>query len=89
MFKRCLPPCKTIKSKLWQVSYRSNHKYGAVFEARSKEWATVHTQVYSYDILSLTVDLGSALGLWMGLSCLSILDYILDNGLLLTKYLKK
>ena len=79
MFKKCLPPCSTMKIKLEEVSYKSNILEFASFETKSKDWATVYTQVYSYDILSLTVDLGSALGLWMGLSCLSILDHILDN----------
>ena len=34
----------------------------------------VYTDVYSYDLFSLIVDLGSALGLWLGLSALGILD---------------
>ena len=45
MFKRCLSPCKTMKVKLMEVSYRSNWLRESVFEARSKDWATVHTQV--------------------------------------------
>ena len=88
IFKRCLPPCKTMKIKLQEVSYNSNYLGKAKIEARSKDWATVHTQVYSYDILNLTVDLGSALGLWLGLSCLSILDHILENWILMKKYWK-
>ena len=48
-----------------------------------------NTQVYSYDILNLTVDLGGALGLWLGLSCLSILDNILDNWISMKNYWKK
>ena len=86
MFKKCLSPCKTMKTKLQEVSYRSNSVEYAYFEANSNDWATVYTKVYSYDILSLTVDLGSALGLWMGLSCLSILDLILENWILIKKY---
>ena len=89
MFRKCLSPCTTMKIKLQQVAYRSNWLGKASFQASSKDWATVHTQVYSYDILSLTVDLGSALGLWLGLSCLSILDYLLDNWILMKNYWKK
>ena len=89
MFKRCLPPCITMQIKLHEVSYKSKVVEKAGLETIIKDWATVYTQVYSYDILSLTVDLGSALGLWMGLSCLSILDHILENGISINKYWKK
>ena len=89
MFRKCLSPCTTMKISLQQVAYRSNWLRKAFFQASSKDWATVHTQVYSYDILSLTVDLGSALGLWLGLSCLSILDYLLENWILMKNYWKK
>ena len=89
MFKRCLPPCKTMQLKLKQSFFTKKFNKEARFVANSEEWATVHTKVYSYDILSLTVDLGSALGLWLGLSCLSILDNILENCIFMKKYLKK
>ena len=36
----------------------------------------VFTDVYSYDIFSLIVDLGSSLGLWMGLSALGVYDFV-------------
>ena len=36
------------------------------------------TDVLAYDEFSLIVDLGSALGLWLGLSALSIFDIILE-----------
>ena len=32
---------------------------------------TISKSVYSYDILTLTVELGSALGLWLGMDMLS------------------
>ena len=89
MFKRCLPPCKTMHLKLSQIFFNTKSLHHAGFVASSKELATVYTQVYSYDILSLTVDLGSALGLWMGLSCLSILDFILENWISMKRYWKR
>ena len=89
VFKRCLFPCKTMKIKIKKVAYRSNYLNHAFLEARSTDLALVHTQVYSYDILSLTVDFGSALGLWLGLSCLSILHNVLENWILMKSYWKK
>ena len=88
MFKKCLPPCITMMTKLKNIMYKTNVLGKADFEAKSNDWATVHKQVYSYDIFNLTVDLGSALGLWMGLSCISILDCILANLIKFKKFWK-
>ena len=41
------------------------------------EKVTVYEDVYAYDMFSLIVDLGSALGLWLGLSACSIFDSLL------------
>jgi hypothetical protein len=89
MFKNCLPPCLTLQTKLWKTRYESNFVDHAILDVKSQDWATVYTQVNSYDIFNLTVDLGSALGLWMGWSCLSILDHILAYWIYVQKYLEK
>ena len=89
MFKKCLPPCTEIKIRLQEILYKKKGLNNAFIEAKSKDCATVYKKVYSYDIFSLTVDLGSALGLWMGLSCLSILDHILLNWISMKKYWKR
>ena len=39
---------------------------------------TVITDTYAYDMFSLVVDLGSALGLWLGLSAVDIFGSTLD-----------
>ena len=50
--------------------------YGGT-EFKINEEIVVTTDVYAYDVFALVVDLGSALGLWLGLSALSIFDYVL------------
>ena len=65
-----LGPCTTMKTKLKQVLYRTNRPEYAFIDIESKDWATVYTEVPSYDFFSLMVDIGSSLSLWMGLSCL-------------------
>ena len=40
------------------------------------ETVAVYTDVYAYDVFSLVVELGSALGLWLGFSALSMFDSI-------------
>ena len=42
------------------------------------EEVTVHTDTPAYDMFNLVVDLGSALGLWLGLSAVSIFDSLVD-----------
>jgi hypothetical protein len=47
MFKGCLPPCKTMQMKLLESSYKTNWPGFGSFKAKSKNWATVYTQVKS------------------------------------------
>ena len=89
LFKRCLPPCIKMEIKLERTLHLTNLLLRAKIDVKSRDWATVKTQDYSYDIFSLTVDLGSALGLWLGLSMISILDYVLVSLNFMKKYWKK
>ena len=38
----------------------------------------VYTQMQSYSLFDLVVDLGSSLGLWLGISALGIVDFIIQ-----------
>ncbi len=38
----------------------------------------VYTDTYTNDMFDIIVDLGSALGLWLGLTALSIFDYVIE-----------
>ena len=55
--------------------YHTNVINNAHLNIRVDEEVAVLTDVYSYDLFNLVVDLGSALGLWLGLSALSFFDY--------------
>ena len=89
MFKKCLPPCVTINIKLQKTRHERHRLNEAWLTAVSKDLATKLTEVYSYDQFDFVVDFGSALGLWLGLSCLSILDNILEMWMSVKKYWKK
>ena len=67
-----------FSSNLMISTFRANWKTRANLHLITKDSVTVHTDVYGYDIFSLVVDLGSALGLWLGLSALTIVDYIIE-----------
>ena len=89
MFKQCLLPCVSIKMKLKRTRYDTNFPDNAWISIYSKAWAKKRTDIYSYNGFNFIVDFGSALGLWMGLSCLSILDQILETWVVMQKYWKK
>ena len=73
---QCPPPCTftTYKVKIIQTDYFKKFENHAAFSYFFEEYIDVYTEMYSYDMFSLVVDLGSALGLWLGLSALCILD---------------
>ena len=76
--KLCLPPCLSMSfqlTELWKLTTRLDD---AKINFRIKDEVTVHTDVYAYDIFSLVVDLGSSLGLWLGLSALNIFDTLVE-----------
>ena len=56
----------------------SNGLRHATAKLESQNNIVILKDVYSYDLFNLVVDLGSALGLWLGLSALSIFDNILE-----------
>ena len=77
MLNKCLPPCLIMKIKMKRTAYRSDRIDNAFFHYVFDNDVIVYTDAYAYEEFDLVVDLGSALGLWLGLSALSICDYII------------
>ena len=75
LFDSCLPPCVKMSIKLKQQKHISNQleEAGLRIDLVDKD-VKVYTLVYAYDVFNLVVDLGSSLGLWFGLSAISIYD---------------
>ena len=72
--KSCLPPCLTMSIQMKRTYYLTNAINNAHIDIKVDEDVAVLTDVYSYDIFNLVVELGSALGLWLGFSALSLFD---------------
>ena len=78
-FESCLPPCVTMSIKLKQLKHVTNNPNAAgVRIDMNKKTVNVYILAISYDVFNLVVDLGSALGLWFGLSAISIYDTIIE-----------
>ena len=71
------PPCHKMKFSTKRVDHwRRNDATKLYFNIIDE--VTVITDTYAYDMFSLVVDLGSALGLWLGLSAVDIFGSTLD-----------
>lgn len=79
--KACLPPCLTMKIKPKLMTYRENFKENAQLEIVWSKNVVMTKSAYSFESFDLVVELGSSLGLWLGLSAINILDVILTYGL--------
>ncbi len=73
----CKKPCQTIKFHTKRIDFWKRKNHSALLFNIVDE-VTIYTDTVSYDMFSLVVDLGSALGLWLGLSAVSIFDNIID-----------
>ena len=74
----CKQPCQILKFKLNKITHTTNRiNYGYVRCSFNDE-VIVHTEVLAYDMFSLVVDLGSSLGLWLGLSAISVVGSFID-----------
>ena len=74
----CLPPCTTMSWKLKELYHQTNVEKYSYIELKIMDNIIVYTDVCAYDVFSLVVDLGSSIGLWLGLSAVGIFDYLFD-----------
>ena len=74
----CKPSCFKLKMNFMLESEITNFPKYIDFQVNFDEKVQIHKRAYSYDAFSLTVELGSALGLWVGLSALGLLDIFIE-----------
>ena len=66
LMKICPQPCYAIKSRLSEKLHISHFKGKALLKIMNAEEVPIFKAVYSFDITTLAVELGSQLGLWLG-----------------------
>ncbi len=79
IFKVCLPPCLTMQVNFFKINHETNIRGWANVQFKFLEEVAVYTDENAYDMFNLIVDLGSALGLWLGLSALNLYDYFIET----------
>lgn len=79
LFKQCLPPCLTMHVNYKLISYSTSAKNHATIRFIFANEVNIYTNVNGYDMFSLVVDMGSSLGLWLGLSALGLFDIIVET----------
>ncbi len=66
LFSACLKPCVTMGLKLHELNVESDLVDIGGMEIDIHDEIIVETDVDAYDVFNLVVELGSALGLWLG-----------------------
>ncbi len=74
----CKASCTRMDIKLTKVMEIQHYPHYVLMSTEHEEQVNVYTLTYSYDAFSLAVEIGSALGLWLGMSAIGILDVIID-----------
>ena len=81
-YSNCLKPCKEIKaySKLKKYETRYLMDISKEVHIRFDRTVKVTTYLKAFGLFDLVVEVGSSLGLWIGLSALGVFDLILQAG---------
>ena len=64
---KCIQPCYIVETKLTEKNKINNYtEYSQIHINTKGKEASLRKDAYSFDIFALVVELGSALGLWLG-----------------------
>ena len=72
----CLPPCSIVSAKIHYKDTVTTFNRENTLIFYFDEDVGVETVVLAYDFLSLLVEIGSSLGLWLGLSVVGVFDVL-------------
>ena len=82
-------PCKKMTNRISMTSDRmGNGLNSAYLKFRFKKTVRVEKKVIVYTWFNFIIDVGSSLGLWLGLSALGITDLAIEAFMVAKKWLK-
>ena len=86
--KKCKNPCKKMTNTLSVISESVEYELYTNIEFRFKKTVRVEKKVIVYTWFNFIIDVGSSLGLWLGLSALGILDLAIEAFMVAKTWLK-
>ena len=78
MEENCKNPCKKMTNKVYLIADEDNKVNYADVHIRFKQTVRVEKKVVVYTLFNFIIDVGSSLGLWLGLSALGITDLAIE-----------
>ena len=89
MEEKCKNPCKKMTNIVSiKVDEKKRYNGGSMLEFRFKKTVRVEKKVVVYTWFDFIIDVGSSLGLWLGLSALSIIEQAIEALMVANKCLK-
>ena len=85
---RCKKPCLKMTNKISVISDNDGF-YSSILKFRFRERVRVEKKVVVYKLFDFIIDIGSSLGLWLGLSALSITDLAIESFTVVKKWIGK
>ena len=74
-YNDCLKPC--LEMRAFSRLVKTEYAHGGITITFGRE-IKIHKYRYAYGLFELVIDVGSSLGLWIGLSALGVFDLILN-----------
>ena len=80
--KMCKKPCRKMTNKVSLISDEHYNTSNSKFKLRFKKTVQIRKKVIVYTFFNFIIDVGSSLGLWLGLSALGITDLAIEAFML-------
>ena len=84
---KCKKPCKKMTNKITVISDIYKPGSDTHLKFRFKETVRVEKKIVVYTWFNFIIDVGSSLGLWLGLSALGIADLAINAIMFAKKWL--
>ena len=85
--ENCTKPCKGLFAYSKVVRIEKDNTNASITYLKFNKEVKITKYVRTYGLFELVVDVGSSLGLWIGLSAVGLFDLVLDAGICIKKRL--
>ena len=85
--KKCQNPCQKMTNTL-SLAGESIIEGITIVTLRFDNQVRIEKKIVAYTLFNFIIDVGSSLGLWLGLSALGIFEIIIEASMMAKKWLK-